>query len=118
MFSYFVDFWFWFINFILIFYVFLFLISGLILASILIGDLLLLLSTVYGNVCWLKITLVSALLGVGAVNKFRLVPSMKLEPSIGAQRLRKSIQIEMVVALLIVSFSGFLTTSTTLPMCG
>ena len=101
-----------------IFYICLLLISGLIFAYILIGDLTLLLSTVYGNVFLMKITLVSALLGVGAVNKFRLVPSMKLEPSIGAQRLRKSIQIEMVIALLILSFSGFLTTSTTLPMGG
>jgi len=101
-----------------IFYICLLLISGLIFAYILIGDLSLLLSTVYGNVFLMKITLVSALLGVGAVNKFRLVPSMKLEPSIGAQRLRKSIQIEMVIALLILSLSGFLTTSTTLPMGG
>ena len=101
-----------------IFYICLLLISGLIFAYILIGDLSLLLSTVYGNVFLMKITLVSALLGLGAVNKFRLVPSMKLEPSIGAQRLRKSIQIEMVIALLILSFSGFLTTSITLPMVG
>ena len=101
-----------------IFYICLLLISGLIFAYILIGDLSLLLSTVYGNVFLMKITLVSALLGVGAINKFRLVPSMKLEPSIGAQRLRKSIQIEMVIALLILSFSGFLTTSMTLPMGG
>ena len=101
-----------------IFYICLLLISGLIFAYILIGDLSLLLSTVYGNVFLMKITLVSALLGLGAVNKFRLVPLMKLEPSIGAQRLRKSIQIEMVIALLILSFSGFLTTSTTLPMGG
>ena len=101
-----------------IFYVCLLFISGLIFAYILIGDLSLLLSTVYGNVFLMKITLVSALLGIGAVNKFRLVPSMKLEPSIGAQRLRKSIQIEMFIALLILSFSGFLTTSTTLPMGG
>ena len=69
-----------------IFYICLLLISGLIFAYILIGDLSLLLSTVYGNVFLMKITLVSALLGVGAVNKFRLVPSMKLEPSIGARR--------------------------------
>ena len=101
-----------------IFYVCLLFISGLIFAYILIGDLSLLLSTVYGNVFLMKITLVSALLGLGAVNKFRLVPLMKLEPSIGAQRLRKSIQIEMFIALLILSFSGFLTTSTTLPMGG
>ena len=101
-----------------IFYICLLLISGLIFAYILIGDLSLLLSTVYGNVFLMKITLVSALLGLGAVNKFRLVPLMKLEPSIGAQRLRKSIQIEMLIALLILSFSGFLTTSTTLPMGG
>ena len=90
----------------------------MIFAYILIGDLSLLLSTVYGNVFLMKITLVSALLGLGAVNKFRLVPLMKLEPSIGAQRLRNSIQIEMLIALLILSFSGFLTTSTTLPMGG
>ncbi len=101
-----------------IFYICLLLISGLIFAYILIGDLSLLFSTEYGNVFLMKITLVSTLLGAGAVNKFRLVPSMKLEPSIGAQRLRKSIQIEMVIALLILSFSGFLTTSTTLPMGG
>ena len=101
-----------------IFYICLLLISGLIFAYILIGDLSLLLSTVYGNVFLMKITLVSALLGLGAVNKFRLVPLMKLEPSIGAQRLQKSIQIEMLIALLILSFSSLLTTSTTLPMGG
>ena len=101
-----------------VFYVCLLFISGLMFAYILIGDLSLLLSTVYGNVFLMKITLVSALLGLGALNKFRLVPSIKLEPSIGAKRLQKSIQIEMFIALLILSFSGFLTTSTTLPMGG
>jgi putative copper resistance protein D len=101
-----------------IFYVCLLLISGLIFAYILIGDLSLLLSTVYGNVFLMKITLVSLLLGLGALNKFRLVPLVKLEPAIGAQKLQKSIQIEMLIALLILSFSGFLTTSTTLPMGG
>ena len=102
-----------------IFYICLLLISGLIFAYILIGDLSLLLSTVYGNVFLMKITLVSALLGLGAVNKFRLVPLMKLlEPSIGAHRLRKSIQIEMLIALLSCRLAVFLTTSTTLPMGG
>ena len=101
-----------------IFYVCLLFISGLIFAYILIGDLSLLLTTVYGNVLLMKITLVSALLGLGALNKFKLVPSIKLEPLIGAHRLRKSIQIEMYIALAILSFSGFLTTSTTLPMGG
>ena len=101
-----------------IFYVCLLFISGLIFAYILIGDLSLLLSTVYGNVFLMKITLVSLLLGFGALNKFRLVPLVKLEPSVGAQRLQKSIQIEMLIAILILSFSGFLTTSTTLPMGG
>tara|TARA_A100001011_G_C14177637_1_gene785347 strand:+ start:43 stop:912 length:870 start_codon:yes stop_codon:yes gene_type:complete len=101
-----------------IFYVCLLFISGLIFAYILIGDLSLLLSTVYGNVFLMKITLVSLLLGFGALNKFRLVPLVKLEPSVGAQRLQKSIKIEMLIAILILSFSGFLTTSTTLPMGG
>ena len=64
------------------------------------------------------ITFVSSLLGLGALNKFRLVPLIKMNPSIGAQRLQKSIQIEMIIALFILSFSGFLTTSTTLPMGG
>ncbi len=101
-----------------IFYVCLLFTSGLVFAYILIGDLSLLLRTVYGNVFLMKITLVSLLLGLGALNKFRLVPLVKLEPAIGAQKLQKSIQIEMLIALLILSFSGFLTTSTTLPMGG
>ena len=101
-----------------IFYVCLLIISGLVFAYILIVDLSLLFSTVYGNVFLLKMTFVSSLLGLGALNKFRLVPLIKMNPSIGAQRLRKSIQIEMIIALFILSFSGFLTTSTTLPMGG
>jgi len=101
-----------------IFYVCLLIISGLVFAYILIVDLSLLFSTVYGNVFLLKMTFVSSLLGLGALNKFRLVPLIKMNPSIGAQRLQKSIQIEMFIALLILSFSGFLTTSTTLPMGG
>ena len=101
-----------------IFYVCLLFVSGLVFAYILIGDLSLLLSTVYGNVFLMKITFVSLLLGLGALNKFRLVPLVKLEPAIGVQKLQKSIQIEMLIALFILSFSGFLTTSTTLPMGG
>ena len=101
-----------------IFYVSLLIISGLVFAYILMGDLSLLLSTAYGNVFLLKMTLVSSLLGLGALNKFRLVPYIKFEPSIGAQRLKKSIQTEMFIALFILSFSSFLTTSTTLPMGG
>tara|TARA_X000000950_G_scaffold70283_1_gene87123 strand:+ start:1722 stop:2591 length:870 start_codon:yes stop_codon:yes gene_type:complete len=101
-----------------IFYVSLLIISGLIFAYILMGDLSLLLSTVYGNVFLLKMTFVSSLLGLGALNKFRLAPFIKFEPSIGAQRLKKSIQTEMFIALFILSFSSLLTTSTTLPMGG
>ena len=99
-------------------YVCLLFISGLVFAYMLIGDLSLLLSTVYGNVFLMKISLVSALLGLGALNKFRLVPLVKLDPSIGVQRLQKSIQIEMLIAIFILLLSGFLTTSTTLPMGG
>ena len=94
------------------------LISGGSFAYILMNDIGLLFSTSYGNAFLIKMSLVSLLFLFGALNKFKNVPLIKNEPTVGSMQLKKSIRIEMYIALLILSSTSILTTSMTLPMGG
>ena len=51
-------------------------------------------------------------------DRFKNVPLIKNEPTVGSMQLKKSIRIEMYIALLILSSTSILTTSMTLPMGG
>ena len=62
--------------------------SGLLFIYLLMDDLSLLLSTTYGNVFLIKNGSL-LLLWFGAINKFQLVPSIKNEPSVGRQAVKK-----------------------------
>ncbi len=101
-----------------VFYLFVLIISGGLFAYILMNDISLLFSTSYGNAFLIKMSLVSLLLLFGALNKFKNVPLIKNEPTVGSFQLKKSIRIEMFIALLILSLTSILTTSMTLPMGG
>ena len=90
--------------------------AGVIFAYKLMGGLSPLLSTMYGNALLAKITLVSLLLLLGALNKFRLVPLLNRNKILGAKRLQKSLQFEIVLAFLILLVTSFLTTSLALPV--
>ena len=101
-----------------VFYLAVLIISGGSFAYILMNDISLLFSTSYGNAFLIKMSLVSLLLLFGALNKFKNVPLIKNEPTVGSMQLKKCIRIEMFIALLILSLTSILTTSMTLPMGG
>ena len=94
------------------------LVAGVTFAYLLIGDLILLVETSYGNVFLAKILVVSVLLSLGAYNKFVCVPRIKTDPTRGALYLKKSIRIELVAVGLILIITSVLTTSVPLPMGG
>jgi len=66
-------------------------------------------TTPYGQLLTAKLVLVLALLGLGALNKFHLVPALK---SAGAGTLRKSIAAERALAVLILILTACMTTLT------
>ena len=59
--------------------------------------------------------LVSCLLLIGALNKLFFVPKLKSDCEDSIKKLKKSIQVEKILALLILSFTTILTTSVNLP---
>jgi len=66
-------------------------------------------TTSYGRLLFAKLLLVLALLGLGALNKFHLVPALE---SAGAARLRRSIAGERALVLLILVLTACMTTVT------
>jgi putative copper resistance protein D len=97
-------------------YVGLLLCAGLGYAYMLLGEFSLLFTTSYGNLLLIKIFLVSAFLSLAAVNKFKLVPSLAKNPLQGVRQFQNSVQLEIVLALIILIASSLLTTSMMLPM--
>lgn len=92
------------------------LIAGITYAYILLGDLMYLLTTTYGNVLLAKLMFVALLLSLGAINKRILVPFIETNPVEGVKRFKSSVQIEMALAICLLFLSSLLTTSLTLPM--
>lgn len=97
-------------------YIMALMISGFIFAYHLIGSFYALINTSYGNVLLAKLVAVFLILSLGALNKFKLVPLLIKNPTVGAKRLRSSVNFEIILALIILGFSSLLTTSLTLPM--
>ena len=90
--------------------------AGLIFSYILLGNISALISTDYGNILLIKMIVVSTLLSLGAINKFKIIPNLSIDQNLGLKRLKKSIQIEILCVLLIFFLTSLLTTSLTLPM--
>ena len=96
-------------------YVFLLITAGIVYSIILLGNISSLFFTTYGNILCFKIIIVSCLLLIGALNKLFFVPKLKSDCEDSIKKLKKSIQVEKILALLILSFTTILTTSVNLP---
>ena len=99
-----------------VYYIGVLLISGLTLGTILVGGIDQLLNSDYGKAFLLKLAFVTTLLGIGAINKFRLVPKLKNDSFSNAIKLRKSINVEIGILFIILIISSLLTTSIELPL--
>ncbi|GIR20774.1 hypothetical protein CM15mP35_10350 [bacterium] len=76
-------------------YISLLIITGLIFSYILLGGILPLMTSAYGNVLLIKISFVSIILLAGAINKFKIVPLIKINQINGQNQLKKTIEIEI-----------------------
>ena len=99
-----------------VYYIAVLLISGLTLGTILVGGIDQLLNSDYGKAFLLKLAFATTLLGIGALNKFRLVPQLKNNNLSHAIKLRKSINVEISILFIILVISSLLTTSIELPL--
>ena len=98
-----------------VYYIGVLLITGLMLGTILVGGEQLVTSD-YGKAFLFKLCFVTILLGIGALNKFRLVPQLKNNNLSHAIKLRKSISVEISILFIILVISSLLTTSIELPL--
>ena len=99
-----------------IFYVGLLIITGLAFSYFLLGGILPIITSTYGNVLLCKFLLVSSILMIGAINKFRIVPNIKGNLTVGQSKLKRSINIEFILVWLILFLTSILTTSLPTPM--
>ena len=90
-------------------------VAGMTYAALLLGSVVALVTTGYGLVLLVKILLVAGLLGLAARNRFRIVPALQAGDLLAAMRLRRTIDLEILLALSILLMSSLLTTSLTLP---
>ena len=99
-----------------VYYIGVLLITGLMLGTILVGGIEQLVTSDYGKAFLFKLCFVIILLGIGALNKFRLVPQLKINNLSHAIKLRKSISVEISILFIILVISSLLTTSIELPL--
>ena len=98
------------------FYVGLLIITGLTFSYFLLGGILPIITSTYGNVLLFKLMLVSSILMIGAINKFRIVPNIKGNLTQGQSKLKRSINIEFMLTWLILFLTSILNTSLPTPM--
>ena len=94
-----------------VYYILVLIMAGVSLGTILVGSLNGLLYSTYGQVFLLKLSLVSILLGIGAMNKFKLVPNLQSNRKANAVKLRKSIGREIIILAFILVISSIVSTS-------
>ena len=99
-----------------VYYIVVLLVTGLILGTILVGGIEQLVTSDYGKAFLFKLFFATTLLGIGALNKFRLVPQLKKNNLSHAIKLRKSINVEISILFIILVISSLLTTSIELPL--
>ena len=83
------------------------LVMGVVMLQMLLGDLRLLWLTAYGQTLLIKLTLVTLLLGLGAINKLLLVPQLAKPNAI--KRLRAVIGIEMLIGMFVLGITAWAT---------
>ena len=91
------------------------LIAGTIYAVILVGSVEALVATPYGQVLMVKVGLVSGLLGLAALNKFRFVPALRDKQASALLRFRRSIDWELAGVAAVLLATSLMTTSLLLP---
>lgn len=89
---------------------------GLIFAWLMTGSFSNLLSTAYGWTLLAKLGVVSGLMALAALNKWRFVPALASGTPAAVPHLRRSIQIEAIAVLLILMATATLTSITTPPV--
>ena len=89
---------------------------GLIFAWLMTGSFSNLLSTAYGKTLLAKLSVVSGLMALAALNKWRFVPALASGTPAAVPHLRRSIQIEAIAVLLILMATATLTSITTPPV--
>ena len=81
----------------------------------LVGSPLKLIGTDYGLLLLFKIVVVGGLLALAALNKFRLVPTLRQGNQASVKRLQTSIKLEFLAFLIIFALTAMLTTAVNLP---
>ena len=99
-----------------VFYILALLIAGSIFSFILISDISNLFNTIYGNVLMIKMLFAMLLISLGALNKLFLVPRLDINNATTIIKLKRSINVEMIIVLIIFFLTSLLSTSLTLPM--
>lgn len=89
------------------------LVAGIALAIVLLDSVAALWQTRYGAILLVKLAIVSALLGLAALNRQRLVPALARGAPHARAALVRSIRAEIVLALLIILTTAVLTTYST-----
>lgn len=90
-------------------------VAGGVFAWLLVGTLSDLFGTRYGQVLILKVIIVSAVLGLAALNKFRLVPAMMDGDQSSVERLKRSIKMEAGLIGIALLVTAVLTNVLSLP---
>lgn len=89
---------------------------GVVFAALMSGSLTALMTTAYGWTLLAKLGVVSGLMGLAALNKWRLVPALASGTPSAAQHLHRSIQVEIFAVVLILLATATLTSVTTPPV--
>ncbi|WP_085311338.1 copper resistance D family protein [Planktotalea arctica] len=82
----------------------------------LVGSFSALVGSGYGQALIIKAVLFAALLGLGALNKLRFVPALRIGDPAAATHLRNSIRVEGLIILGILGVSAILTSNLALPL--
>jgi len=90
--------------------------AGVALSWLLSGSLSALFGTTYGWGLLTKVALVTGLLGLAALNKWRLVPALRAGDANATSALRRSISVEITVVVLILLVTAAITSVTTPPV--
>jgi putative copper resistance protein D len=80
------------------------------------GSIAALFGTAYGLTLLLKVAAVTGLMGLAALNKWRLVPALAAQDPEAAEKLRRAIRIEMCVVAAVLIITATLTSVTTPPV--
>ena len=97
------------------FYVVLLILTGLIFSYLLLGGIYPIITSTYGNVLLGKIFIVSIILLLGATNKFKIVPNLKTNLTVGQIELKRSIDVELILTCFVLFLTSILTTSLPTP---